>query len=89
MNGSNDTIVTRFAATVAARPDAVAIEDNLPVRYAELAQRAKAVAVRLPSVGSDPGRVAILADDRTTAIASMFGTAMSGHAYVPLDAGDQ
>ena len=88
MNGSNDTIVTRFAATVAARPDAVAIEDNLPVRYAELAQRAKAVAVRLPSVGSAPGRVAILADDRTTAIASMFGTAMSGHAYVPLDAGD-
>lgn len=88
MKCDNDTIPTRFAATVATWPDAVAIEDKRLVCYAELAQRAESVAARLPPVGSAPGRVAILADDRTTAIAAMLGTACSGHAYVPLDGGD-
>ena len=88
MSCANDTIPTRFAAVVAKWPDAVAIEERRLVRYAELARWAESVAVQLPAVGSAPGRVAILADDRTTAIASMLGTACSGHAYVPLDGGD-
>jgi amino acid adenylation domain-containing protein len=88
MSSFHDTIPSRFAAVVATRPDAVAIEDKRLVRYAELAQQAACVAAQLPSIGSAPGRVAILADDRATAIASMLGTACSGHAYVPLDAGD-
>lgn len=85
-----DTLCTRFAASVARSPTAVAVDDGRSrLSYAELDQQAAAVAARLAQTPFDaPGRVAILAEDRTLAVAAMLGIARSGHAYVPLDAGD-
>jgi amino acid adenylation domain-containing protein len=88
MNSIDATIHGRFAAVVADRPGAVAIDGDRRVSYAQLDGWADAIAALLPAAVPEAGLVAILAEDRATALAAMLGTARSGHAYVPLDPGD-
>jgi amino acid adenylation domain-containing protein len=81
------SIGARLAHRARRTPHAIAVvERGAQLSYAELDARASAIARRV--LEAQPGFVALLFDNRTPAIAAIFGAARAGHAYVPLDAGD-
>ncbi|MFJ9841315.1 amino acid adenylation domain-containing protein [Kitasatospora sp. NPDC101155] len=90
-SGSSDarTVVERFRAQVAARPDAVAISGpDGDVTYAELDRRARAVAAGLRERGLGRDTVVGLLTDRSAAaVAGAWGALMAGTAYLPMDPG--
>lgn len=53
--------------------------------YAELQQRASAIAATLLDGPSSSGRVAVLADRNETAYSGILGALLAGYAYVPLN----
>ncbi|MES1243272.1 MAG: MupA/Atu3671 family FMN-dependent luciferase-like monooxygenase [Acidobacteriota bacterium] len=81
------TLPELFAVQVASRPDAVAaVHRDQSLTYAELAERAAALAGRLRRLGIGPGdRVAVCAERSLPMLAALLGILESGAAYVPLD----
>lgn len=86
----NVTVYERFRSAADRFPDACAIETgDRQLSYAELERIVASIIARLDAcTRPDRGIVAILAEDRTLAIAAMLGVAGSGHAYVSLDPSD-
>lgn len=83
------TLVDVFAATVAAHPSAVAIDDgDEELTYAALAEAVAARARRLAAVGVVPGaRVGVRASSGTVGLyVSVLAVLHAGAAYVPVDA---
>lgn len=85
-----ETVGARLAQVVRRHPERTAlIEGRQRLSFYELDATANAIAASLAAAGTGRGsRVALLFTSRTPAIASMFGAARAGAAYVPLDAGD-
>ncbi len=81
------TFPAAFAAQVAARPDAVAVEmDGEQLTYRELAERAGRLAHALAEVGAGPERIVALALPRSLDLAVGLVAAMqAGAAYLALD----
>ena len=86
---ADPTIAALFAAQAAATPDAVAIRfGGREMTYAELDQRADAVAVALRQAGAKPGILVGLYVERTLEmLVGLVGIVKAGAAYVPLDPG--
>ncbi|MEZ0094198.1 non-ribosomal peptide synthetase [Streptacidiphilus sp. EB129] len=83
-----DTVVRRFAAQVAATPDAIAVSGPQgDLSYAELDRRSRAVAQALAArgIGRDDV-VGVLADRSAAAVTAIWGILRAGAAYLPLDA---
>ncbi|MFP5069837.1 Pls/PosA family non-ribosomal peptide synthetase [Pseudonocardia nantongensis] len=76
-----------FEATVARRPDAVALQDGaLELTYAELDARATQLARYLQDRGSGPGRrVGILLHRTWRTYAALLAVLKTGAAFVPID----
>jgi amino acid adenylation domain-containing protein len=85
----NQTIHGRFAAEAARRPDAIALVcGSERLSYAELEQRADALAQRLLAGGVQPGAlVAVCAERGAGLITALLAILKAGAAYVPLDPG--
>lgn len=85
----HDSVVDWFAAEVVRSRDAVAIEhDGERWTYAELDERADAIAFKLLDEGVGPGALVGLCVRRSPwMIAAMLGVARTGAAYLPLDPG--
>ncbi|MEZ0073107.1 amino acid adenylation domain-containing protein [Planotetraspora sp. GP83] len=84
------TLVDLFLDQVAARPDAVAVTDGRgdDLTYADLADRARGLAVRLRDKGVGPGALVAVRLERGPAmLVALLGVAMSGAAYLPVDPG--
>ncbi|GAA2638031.1 hypothetical protein GCM10010399_84130 [Dactylosporangium fulvum] len=81
------TVVDRFRAAVAGRPDAVALRwPGGSLTFAELDARSEAVAARLAELGVGRGDVVgLLADRSPWTIAGLWGVLKAGAAYLPLD----
>ncbi len=81
------TLMDRFAAQVARRPDAPAVTCGATtLTYAELAARARRLAGRLVALGAGPERrVGLVADRSLELVVGILGILWSGSAYVPLD----
>jgi non-ribosomal peptide synthetase-like protein len=85
------TLVDIFRATVAACPDALAVDSGIEtLTYAELLEAALELAGRLADIGVGPGaKVGIRIKSGTTDLyVAIIGTLMAGAAYVPVDADD-
>ncbi|RKT77551.1 non-ribosomal peptide synthetase-like protein [Terracoccus luteus] len=85
------TLVDVLAATVAAHPDAPALDDTRSVlTYAELAEHVEAMASALLAAGVRPGdTVGVRAPSGTHDLyVSILGILRAGAAYVPVDADD-
>ncbi|WP_024287407.1 Pls/PosA family non-ribosomal peptide synthetase [Cellulomonas sp. KRMCY2] len=85
------TLVDIFAATVAAHPDAVAIDDGDEVlTYTALAEAVRIRADRLAAAGVQRGdRVGVRATSGTVGLyVSILAVLRAGAAYVPVDADD-
>ncbi|MDN5782925.1 MAG: AMP-binding protein, partial [Luteimonas sp.] len=82
-----DTVHGRFAAIRDRSPDALAVVDgNGSLTYAELDQRAVALAARLRAEGVAAGDVVAVAMARSAqAVVAILGTLKAGAAYLPLD----
>lgn len=82
-------VVDWFASQATETPDAVAIEQrDERWTYAELSQRADAIAAKLVAEGVKPGDLVGLCLQRTPwVVAAMLGVARAGAAYLPLDPG--
>jgi len=76
-----------FAAQVARRPEATALEyGERSLSYSDLAQAAGAVAATLRAAAVEPGAfVGLCADRSPELIAGILGVLQAGCAYVPLD----
>ncbi|MBB4637955.1 non-ribosomal peptide synthetase [Longimicrobium terrae] len=83
-----ETVVGRFAAQAARRPDAVAlVAEGVSFTYADLAARVERMAARLRAAGARPDRpVAVVAEHSAAAVVGMMGAMASGGAYLPVDA---
>ena len=81
------TIHGWFEAQVARTPDAVAVRDrDSALTYAELNDRAEALAGRLRELGAGPEVLVGLCLERSAdLVVGMLGILKSGSAYVPLD----
>jgi amino acid adenylation domain-containing protein len=81
------TLLDRFEAQRAARPDAVAVvSGGEHVTYAELDARANRLARRLRDLGVGPDRVVGIGLERSVAmVAAMLAVWKAGGAYLPLD----
>jgi amino acid adenylation domain-containing protein len=74
-----------FAEQVAARPDAVALEQGeTALTYGELAARARRLAGLLAAEG-DRAPVALCLERSPAAVVAMLASLLAGRAYVPLD----
>jgi amino acid adenylation domain-containing protein len=84
------TVGARLAKIADRFPDNIAIvEKENQVDYRQLDAAATAIAHHVGATGSGrPGRICLFFQNKLSAITAMFGAARSGHAYVPLDAGD-
>jgi amino acid adenylation domain-containing protein len=84
---SNQTLVSLFDRQVVLRPHAVAISHGeTRVTYAELNDRANALARRLRESGVGPESLVVLhAERRPDLIVAMLGVLKAGCAYVPVD----
>ena len=82
-------VVERFAAQVAATPDAIALETaGERLTYAELDRRSNRLAHRLRRLGVGPEVAVGLFVERTAEmVAGMLGVWKAGGAYLPLDPG--
>jgi amino acid adenylation domain-containing protein len=83
-----DTLTGLFAAQVRRTPDAVAISStDGDLSYAELNERAAAIAAALDARGIGRGdRVGLVAGRSAAAIAAIWGILKAGAAYLPIDA---
>jgi pyochelin synthetase len=74
-------------ARAATDPDAVAVVDaSGQTTYAELAGRARAVAVELRARGVEPGElVAVVMDKGVEQVVAVLGILLAGAAYLPVD----
>ncbi|MFA5968157.1 MAG: amino acid adenylation domain-containing protein [Sphingomonas sp.] len=83
------SVVDWFAETAAQNPQATAIEqDGEQWSYADLDQRADAIAARLIDEGVAAGDLVGLCVNRSPwMVAAMLGVARAGAAYLPLDPG--
>ncbi|AKT42958.1 amino acid adenylation domain-containing protein [Chondromyces crocatus] len=81
------TLPELFEATVAASPDAVAIDfEGRTLTYRELDRRASALARRLRGIGVGPGvPVALFAERSPELVIGLLGTLKAGGIHVPLD----
>ncbi|NHC45390.1 amino acid adenylation domain-containing protein [Motilibacter sp. K478] len=82
------TLPRLFADQAARTPDAVALvaDGGGTLTYAELDERAAALAARLRARGAGPGRVVAVALDRSVElVASLYAAHRAGAAYLPLD----
>ena len=77
-----------FEEQVARTPDALAVvDDSLRLTYAELNERANAVARMLIAWGIEPGEPVAMCSDRSATLLSwILGAFKAGAAYMPLDA---
>ncbi len=85
------SLVDIFAATVAAHPDAPAVDSGLrTLTYDELHEAATEVAERLAAEGVGPGdKVGVRIKSGTTDLyVAILGILLAGAAYVPVDADD-
>ena len=78
-----------IAAQVARTPDAIALEfEDERLSYAELDERANAVAWRLRGLGIEPGAlVAVCLERSADLVVALLGVLKAGCAYLPLDPG--
>ncbi len=83
-----ESVLSRFASIRAAHADARAVvDDDCALSYAELDQRAGALAARLRAAGVVPGAVVAVAMPRSAAaVVAVLGVLKAGAAYLPLDA---
>ncbi|SEC47099.1 non-ribosomal peptide synthase domain TIGR01720/amino acid adenylation domain-containing protein [Amycolatopsis tolypomycina] len=81
------TITERFAAQVAAHPDAVALTgDGTHLSYAELNARANRLAHRLIALGAGPERFVALRLPRSPEqVVAILAVLKAGAAYLPID----
>ena len=85
------TLVDIFRATVAAHPEATAVDSSVEtMTYTELLEAAEALAARLAELGIGPGdRVGVRISSGTLDLyVAIIGTLVAGAAYVPVDADD-
>ncbi|MDK9501460.1 amino acid adenylation domain-containing protein, partial [Streptomyces katrae] len=78
-----------FRTHAAARPDALAVEDDrCALSYAELDARSDRLAHHLKDLGAGPGTIVALCLERgADLLTGMLGIMKAGAAYVPLDPG--
>ncbi|MGG7569782.1 amino acid adenylation domain-containing protein [Streptomyces sirii] len=83
------TLVSLFRERVAADPDAVAVLDGeTALSYGELLEAASALALRLAACGAGPGSIVGVVVPRSVDwLVAQVGVALSGAAWLPLDAG--
>ncbi len=83
----NECLHQRFERQVARTPDSIAITcDGESLTYAELNQRANAVAVRLASLGAGPEVLIGLCVERNLGmVIGILGILKAGAAYLPID----
>ncbi|MDB4947765.1 MAG: Malonyl CoA-acyl carrier protein transacylase [Gemmatimonadetes bacterium] len=81
------TLAELFAAQVAARPGATAVEaEDATLTYADLDARSDALAARLRALGVGPeGRVGIALERSAALVVAVLAAVKTGAAYVPLD----
>nr|APD72040.1 non-ribosomal peptide synthetase 6 [Streptomyces sp.] len=81
------TLPALVEAQAAARPDAIAVEDERnTLTYQELDERANRLAHHLQSLGAGPEtRVGLCVERGADLVVSLLGIAKAGAAYVPLD----
>ncbi|MDP9122454.1 MAG: amino acid adenylation domain-containing protein, partial [Acidobacteriota bacterium] len=81
------SLVARFAAVAAGRPDAIAVVgQGERLSYGELAARSNRLARHLRRVGVVPGdRVGLLLERSPEMVVAILGVLGAGAAYVPLD----
>ncbi|AKK73889.1 hypothetical protein OK18_15880 [Chryseobacterium gallinarum] len=84
---SDDTILSMFAAQVAARPDAVAvISGEEKLTYSKLAGLSDALAVHLKERGVAPGMPVVVCMERTAELMiAVLAVLKAGAAYVPVE----
>ena len=89
-NAGAETIGIRLARIADRLPDKIAIiEREAEVSFGQLDAAATTIARRIRAAGeSRPSRVCLFFERKLPAIKAIFGAGRSGHAYVPLDAGD-
>lgn len=85
------SVVSKVLGVAESHPDSIAIEtsDSETMTYGELAKCAKQVAMELrrtPPVSKN-NLVGIMLRPTTHSVVAMFGTALAGYGYVPLDLG--
>ena len=82
-----DTLTSLFAEQVRRTPNAVAISGaDGDTSYAELSQRADAIAAALRSRGAGRGdRIGLIAGRSAAAITAIWGILKAGAAYLPID----
>ncbi|MFI1400449.1 amino acid adenylation domain-containing protein [Streptomyces sp. NPDC020681] len=83
------TLADLFTAQVAGTPDAVAVsDDTTTLTYAQLAARAAQVAHVLKARGAGPeSSVGVFLERSVDLVVALYGTLLSGAAFVPLDPG--
>jgi amino acid adenylation domain-containing protein len=84
---ANECLHHRFERQAARTPDAVAVTcDGKSLTYAELNQRANAVATRLVSMGAGPEILIGLCVERSLSmVVGILGILKAGAAYLPID----
>jgi amino acid adenylation domain-containing protein len=89
-NAGLDTIGIRLAQVADRLPDKIAIvEREAKISFGQLDKAATTIAQRIRATDEEQlGRVGLFFDNKLPAIKAIFGAGRSGHAYVPLDAGD-
>jgi amino acid adenylation domain-containing protein len=89
-DAGGETIGVRLAAVARRFPENIAIvEADNRVSYRQFDAAATRIARHVLGIGaSEAGRVCLFFQNKLPAIEAIFGVARSGHAYVPLDAGD-
>ncbi|MBB5936369.1 amino acid adenylation domain-containing protein, partial [Streptomyces zagrosensis] len=88
VTGFSGAVLNLIGDRLAAHPDAAAINcgDAQALSYAELWQRAEAIADGLAGVGVRPGHVVpVMLPRSTDTVAALLGIWMAGAVYVPLD----
>jgi len=85
-----ETIGARLAAIASRFPEKIAlVEGSAVVTFGQLDTAATAIAhAILDARHGSPGRVCLFFEKKIPAIKAIFGAGRSGHAYVPVDAGD-
>lgn len=85
------SVVSKVLSVAESRPDSIAIEtsDGQIMTYGELAKCAKQVAMELRRAppASENNLVGIMLQPTTDTVVAMFGAALAGYGYVPLDFG--
>jgi amino acid adenylation domain-containing protein len=83
----DETIASLFLARASESPDAVAlVREGTRVTYAELRDRAEAIAGKLAALGVAPGAIVGLVVERTEdAVAALLAVLLAGGAYLPID----